>query len=408
MEFYCEFAIKTQQSLSCNNGIWIMKIKLSKTLLATLLASAINPAVAAEAGYGLLDIYQLAEKNDAQLAAAQASLKASHEIVPLSKARLMPMVSLSANANYSRASEPVDQNFNSNGWSLSAVQPILNMTSLYGLDQAKALSTQAEAIFANEQQQLIMRASESYFSVLRAEDALTTAIAQEKAVKQQLERARETYNVGMIAETDVLEAQAAYDGTRVARIMSENGVSVAYESLRTLTNQVINRIAHLNKAMPVTIPQPESSSDWVNTAINQSIALDISRSAVKVAEHTVRTSKAGHMPTLNAVAGYSASNTHQMGMPDTEGAQIGLQFSLPIFSGGMTSSQVRQASYQLDQAQQNYDQNLRTISSGVRNLEKMVRSDIERIDARCQGIRSSESALASTQSGYEVGSRNIF
>ena len=384
-----------------------MKINLSKALLATLLASTIQSGLAAEQNYGLLDIYQLAEKNDAQLAAAQASLNASQEIVPMSQARLLPMVSLSANTNYTRISKPIDQNFNSNGWSLSAVQPLVNISSLYGLEKAEAQSKQAEAVFANEQQLLIMRVSEGYFSVLRAEDRLTTALSQEKAVKKQLERARETYNVGMISETDVLEAQAVYDGTRVARIMSENGVAVAYEGLRTLTNQTINRIAQLNKAMPVTLPVPDNSSDWVDTAVDHSIALDIGRSAVKVAEHNVRTSKAGHMPTLNAVAGYSVSNTQQMGMYDTEGAQVGLQFSLPIFSGGMTSSQVRQASYQLDQAQQNYDKSLRDINSAVRNLHRMANSDVATIDARCQGIRSSESALTSTQSGYEVGSRNI-
>ncbi|OED42510.1 hypothetical protein ACH42_12165 [Endozoicomonas sp. (ex Bugula neritina AB1)] len=387
-----------------------MSLNGHKGFLLAALAGTVLNVQAAKSEYNLLAVYQLAQKNDAQLAAAQASMMATQEVVPQSKARLLPSINLSANANYNDGSKPDVGSYSTNGWGANLTQPLLNMNSWYGLNQAEAQSAQAEAVFANEQQQLILRVSEAYFNVLRAEDGLTTSKVQETAVKQQLDQARERYNVGLIAETDVLEAQAAYDNARVSRILGENQVSVAYEGLRTITDHSVTDIAKLEKTMPVNAPMPANSDEWVTRAVENNLALQAARKGLDASEQAVRASKANHLPTINAVAGYNVSSTGldaKFGGADTEGAQIGLQFSLPIFSGGATSSQVRQSAYQLVQAQQTYDNNLRVTNSNTRNLFRTVNSDVGRVDARCQGITSSESALKATQSGYEVGTRNI-
>ncbi len=385
-----------------------MSLNRRKGFLLAALTGAVLNVQAAETEYNLLEVYQLAQQNDAQLAAAKASMKASQEILPQSKARLLPSVNLTANATYNNPSKPNGaDSYKTNGWGATLTQPLLNMNSWYGTDQAEAQFAQAQAVYDNEQQQLILRVSEAYFNVLRAEDSLTTALAQEKAVKQQLDQARERYNVGLIAETDVLEAQAAYDNARVTRILGQNSVSVAYEGLRTIVDHDVTDIAKLEKTMPVNAPVPANSDDWVSRAVERNLSLEAARKGLDASEQAVRASKAQHLPTLTATAGYSANNTDQAFREDTAGAQIGLQFNLPIFSGGTTSSQVRQASYQLEQAQQTYDQNLRMINSNTRNLYRTVNSDVERVSARCQGITSSESALKATQSGYDVGTRNI-
>ena len=391
-----------------------MSLRRGKVFLLTALAGAVftvqtvfaNTQVEAKK-YDLLAVYQLAQKNDAQLAAAYATMKATQEALPQSRAKLLPTLGLSAKTTLNKNRTPNTENFNTNGWNLSLTQPLFNMSSWYTLGQAEAKYAQAEAIYANQQQSLILRVAEAYFNSLRAEDALNTAIAQETAVKQQLDQARERHNVGLIAITDVLEAQAVYDNARVTRILAENTVSVSYEGLRTITNHDVTNVAMLEKNMPVNGPIPNSSDEWVNRAINNNLSLQAARKGLDASESSVRASKAAHLPTINAVAHYAENNTRQDGMPDSSGGAIGLELTFPIFSGGATSSKARQAAYKLDEAQQTYDKNLRTINSSTRNLFRTVNSDVERVDARCQGIKSSESALKATQSGYEVGTRNI-
>lgn len=401
-----------------------MSRTIRKGFLLAALAGAVLNVQAAETEYNLLEVYQLAQKNDSQLAAAHFAMKASQEAVPQSRANLLPTIGLSANTQYTKSNTKtdgpdIDDNYNSHGWGATLNQELFNMSKWYDYNRAKAQSTQAESIFANEQQQLILRVSQAYFDVLRAEDTLTTAQAQEKAVRQQLDQARERFNVGLIAETDVLEAQAAYDSARVGRIQAGNQVSVNYENLRTIVNHDISKVARLEKSMPVTAPMPANSEEWVNTALQNNLGLQAARDGLKASEEAVRASKSGHAPTVSAFASYNSTSSNAQNArnynSDTnltttgEGNQsvIGVKFDLPIFTGGATSSATRQASYQLNQAQQTYDGQLRSTSSGARNLFRTVNSDIERVQARCQGITSSESALKATQSGYEVGTRNI-
>ncbi|WP_163370039.1 TolC family outer membrane protein [Endozoicomonas acroporae] len=391
-------------------------------LLAALAGAVLN-VQAAPTQYNLLDVYNMALKNDAQLAAAEASMKAVQETVNQGRSALLPTLGLSAKTQYNKTSSELtngsdtDENYNSHGWGATLTQPLFNMNSWFNYEQAKSVGDQATAVFANARQQLILRVAESYFNVLRSEDSLMTAKAQERALKQQLDQARERYNVGLIAETDVLVARAAYDNARVARIQAENLVSVSYEGLRTIVNQDVTDIAQLEKAMPVVAPMPNNPEEWVSMALANNLGLKAAREGLTASESKVKASKSGHAPTVNAFASYnySSSNSSQARSTIPEGTLsgdrtdtvVGVQFDLPIFAGGAISSASRQAGYQLEEAQKNYDQQLRGTNANTRNLLRTATSDVDRVHASCQVIISSESALKATQSGYEVGTRNI-
>ena len=388
--------------------------------LLAALAGAILNVQAAETEYNLLDVYNLAQRNDAQLAAAHADMQALQEKKTQSRATLLPSLTLNANTQYNKNNTELngvsddEKSGNSHGWGATLNQPMFRMASWYGYDQAKTIGTQAELSYSAEEQNLILRVSEAYFNVLRAEDSLTSAKAEETAVKQQLDQARERYNVGLIAETDVLEAQAGYDAARVARILGENQLSVSYEALRTITNEDITSIGKLQKSMPVNQPTPAVADEWVQNAVQGNLTLNVLREGLEASQTNIKVQRAGHAPTVDAFARYSYSSNDLQRSKDFGGSTgkgdstvVGIQFNMDLFGGGGTSSRVREATYQMESAQKNFDRNLRETSSNTRNLFRTVNSDVDRVDARCQGIVSSESALNATQSGYEVGTRNI-
>ena len=385
--------------------------------LLTVLAGAVFSAQAVETEYNLLEVYQLAQKNDAQLSAARADMKAVQEGTNQSRAGLLPTLSLTGSTQRMDTTternglSDIENDGTVSSWGATLTQPVFRLDRWFTYDKSKSQSSQAEANFGYEQQNLILRVSEAYFNVLRAEDSLITAKAEEAAVKQQLDQARERYNVGLIAETDVLEAQAGYDNARVNRIVGEKELSVAYEALRTITDEPIYSIGKLQKEMPVNAPAPANSDEWVNRAINNNLQLKAAREGVVAAETNIKINKSGHAPTVDAFAKYDWSsnelNANGTMTGDGDTTAIGLQFSMELFGGGATSSRVKQATYQFESAQQNYDKQLREINSGTRNLHRTVNTDVDRVQARCQGIVSSESALQATQSGYEVGTRNI-
>ncbi|CAM3785409.1 TolC family outer membrane protein [Parendozoicomonas haliclonae] len=400
---------------------------LPKRLLVGISAAMMAPAITLFSGalhaasgepVDLMQVYELAVKNDAQLAAARASFKAAEEAVPQSRAALLPQIGLSAqtadNKGVNLNSTPLPagdrtNNYNTHGWSASLTQPLFNLQSWFAFEQAGYLTEQAGLSLAIEQQSLVLRVAQAYFNVLLAEETLATTIAEEKALQRQLEQTQQRFEVGLIAETDVLEARAAYDQSRVTRIQANNQVSVAYENLWTLTNTSITKLESLDKTMPVSKPTPAIAQEWVKTSVAQNLSLEASRKGIDAASSQLKVSKSGHAPTLNAVATYGHNVNYAQ--PDTNDKNnstvYSLQLSVPIFSGGATQSKVRQAGYQLEETQLNYDQSLRTVTANTRNLFNTVNADAENIDAQCRAIESANSALKATESGYEVGTRNI-
>ena len=99
------------------------------------------------------------------------------------------------------------------------------------------MSQQAELQFSIDQQSLILRSANTYFNVLRSKDNLTSALSEEKAIKQQLEQTQQRYDVGLIAITDVHEARAAFDLAVANRLTEKVSLGIAYEDLAALTGQ---------------------------------------------------------------------------------------------------------------------------------------------------------------------------
>lgn len=407
---------------------------LPKRLLASISAIIVAPTMVYSAGLhasgplNLMQVYELALKNDAQLAAAQATFKAAEELVPQSRAALLPTLGVSAQTADNRnvidesvalMDGPRTKNFNSHSWSARLSQPLFNLESWFSFKQAGMKTEQAAVTFAIAQQNLILQVAQAYFNILFAQESLATTIAEERALQRQLEQTEQRFEVGLIAQTDVLEARAAYDTSRVSRIDAENEVTLAFENIRVLTNQVVPAVEGLDRNMPSNPPVPAVAEQWVSTAVAQNLSLDAARKGIDIAEQSLKISRTGYAPTLSAVAEYTQADSGQdrqltnfanqtfMGGENSTNTVFSLQLSIPIFSGLSTVSKVREAGYNLEASQQTFDANLRQISATTRNLFNTINADVSRIKARCRAIESAKSALDATESGYEVGTRNI-
>lgn len=362
----------------------------------------------------LLQIFAEAQQEDAQIRAAHALLQAELEAVPQSRALLLPNISFSANTatldrEFSGGASSTEERFNSNGYSARLTQPLFRADRWYQLLSAKSSSKQALAEYRNAEQDLIIRVSEAYFNILRAEDNLSSAIATETAFKRQLEQTQERFDVGLIAVTDVHEAQAVYDLSRVTRITQEEERDNSFTALETLTNNRYGKINELDKSMPITSPNPVTLREWIDTALENNIALTASRHQVAAAKHEVKRQKSGHLPTLDAVASYSHSEEGGISFLGNESdiENYALELNIPIFEGGGTQSRVREAHHRLNQAKLNYENQYRTVKQDIERQHRTMSSDVLRVKARKLALKSSQSALEATEGGYEVGTRNI-
>ncbi|GAB6388406.1 TolC family outer membrane protein [Stutzerimonas marianensis] len=403
-----------------------LTLALAVTAASSGLALAQNaPPVSARTD--LLSVYRQAVENNADLAAARAQFMAAQEIVPQARAGLLP--NLSAGAETSSTRTDVDTSAGSRSLERSGTlyqatlsQPIFRADRWFQLQAAEAVNEQAAIEYSIAEQDLIRLTAQAYFAVLRAQDTLAAAKAEESAFQRQLDQADERFEVGLSDRTDVLEAQAGFDTARANRLLAQRQVDDAFQALSTLTNRQYLALEGIEHSLPVLPPVPNDASAWVDTAARQNLDLQAVNQAVIAAEETLRQRRAGHAPTLDAVAQYSRGDNDTLGFTNTgseavtgiprytgdvEQRSIGLRLNIPLYSGGLTTSQSREAYHQLTQTEQQRESLRRQVVESTRNLHRAVNTDVEQVQARRQSIISNQSALEATDIGYQVGTRNI-
>ncbi|MBE0488843.1 MAG: TolC family outer membrane protein [Halomonas sp.] len=360
--------------------------------------------------------------NDATLAAARSGFSAVEAGRDVQRGTLLPQVSLGGNLTHSRTYESQsgaalppgqlprdeDDDVNSLGVNLDASQALYDPARRAQLAQAERRVDRESLSLAVAEQQLLLEVAEAYFEILRAHDILSARRSQEIAIERQLEQARERFEVGLIAITEVHEAQASFDLARAQRIAAESAMQVSFEALERLTGQRYQSIDVLAEEIPIVPPEPVDRADWVALAMDNSPMVQMAEAGIEVARSELEVSRAGLLPRVEAFASYDASGDDRSGISGyNSGSQLGLRASMPLYTGGSTQAQIRQSGFALEVSQYDFEAQRRDTVQQVRSLFTRVSNDVETVEARAQAIVSNQSALEATRSGYEVGTRNI-
>jgi outer membrane protein len=389
---------------------------VSRLAAALLSAALLSPAWADTAD--LTDILNAAGNADPEWAAAQRILQADSQLANQGRAALMPNVvaSYSLARNY-RDINPsgLDSRATSQIAAVSLVQPLFRPDAWYSRGQGKALSNAGEARFEEARQNFLLRVTERYLDVLRRWEDLQTARAEEKALGRQLEQTQERFDVGLVPVTDVEEAKAAYDLSRVGLIVAEADFEISRDQLEALTGRAWEKLAGLREELPMTGPEPAQPSHWMERARANNPQLMASRYEADAAKAVARQRTSAQLPSINLVGRYEQVDYSNFSVggnpfdPDTgyDGKSIGIEASMPLFAGGGLNSQRKEASYRYQAAEEIYRLVWRDVGQGAQSLARQVTASAQNVMARKQALRSAESALRATESGYEVGTRNV-
>ena len=401
-----------------------------RPLAFALLFGLAGPALSAD----LIQAYELARASDPQLAAAEANSLATGEGVTQARAALLPQIGASASLTDSDGtSSRIGERPNPDGsvsfgptsgfsdtrsrqYSIRLDQSIYDHADYTRLRASRARSERARADYEAALQGLALRVSENYFNVLTAIDGLVFARAERRAVKRQLDQAEQRFEVGLTAITDVHEARARYDSARAAAIAAENQLDDSRELLAEITGQYMQGLKGLGDAFSPAMPEPVDAGEWVAQALANSPSLLSREMALLAANQDIGTARSGHLPTLSGYVSrgdsttWGSSGSNDVSFPANSaslGTTIGVTLTVPIFAGGATQSQVRQAIYTRDAAEDQFEQERRAVTRTTRNAFRALQAGMSEIGAREQALVSARSALEATEAGFEVGTRTI-
>lgn len=389
--------------------------KTSKKTLAAAVAATLLLATGSALAQknDLLAIYRDALANDPVYASARFADQAAREREPQARSALLPNVGASVGYNqiWQDSSTPnVSNSFNSWGPSLQLTMPIYRPQNWDALSQAKLAVQSSGAQLAQARQDLILRVTQAYFDVLAAQDALTAIEASKKATAEQLAQARREFEVGTKTIVDTHEAQALFDQIVAQEEVARGNLIVRRNALRVIIGRDTgDSLLPLRDAPQLTPPQPADVEAWARRAEEASYGVAVARAAAEIAQLETTRSRHGHYPTLDLAASVSQSRTSGSLTSDASNSfrdsRIGVQLNVPIYSGGLIQSRVREALANEERARFDLESARRNAAQGARQAFTGVDFGLAQVRALESAEVSAKSQLDSTRLGYQVGVR---
>ena len=384
----------------------------------------------------LMRLYQEAAFNDPVLNSARFNYAANKEIYWQGLSTLLPQVSANpAATRFFQHGEGNSRVFDQRSYTVSLTQPVFNAAALEVFKQGDLVTKVGDLQFLQAQQDLVIRVSQAYFDVLTAQDNVELFQNKKVLIKQQLQAAQSKFEVGTATIVDVNDAQARFDLANAQETAAQAELIVRRGVLEQIVGHPVPPVKPLAKdakiegvvadprakvkdakGIPIAesvnpkLPPGQELNDWIKQAEAANYGVLASQLNVDIAQSSYRGSLAANYPTINFVGttGFNAANGSPTNFnPSTTqnifNNTIALQMSVPIFSGGFNNSVIRQRAALVDKAKSDYDNLRRTAAQATRQAFTGFYGGLATVRAFEAAEKSSASALASSQLGFDVG-----
>ena len=370
----------------------------------------------------LLSIYQEALEKDPDFNAKKADLKISKEYLNQARSGLLPQLRFSASTNWNEYyQERVLQNdYNTFNYNLNLSQPIFRLDSWFVTRQAKQNYEAAEARFAYQQQDLMIKVTQAYFKVLSAKSTLKSAEATEKALNNQYQTVTQRFNSGAASRIELAESKSAFNRAQSDRVLAEGNVDISFEELNSIVGRQVKMVTPLNQENEFIAPSEEINSEVMKGREANYLIIE-ARNRLEAAESNTRSKTANYLPKIDLNANASRRTSKQytfdgvesdIDLPfsiptETENRAFSIQFSMPLFTSGLNNSQRRQALLQEVKTEEQMVLIERSVIQQIRSLYTALKTAELNIVSLRTAVDSSQDALEATRLGYELSSRNL-
>lgn len=391
-----------------------MKRHFRKTCLA--LAAALLATGASS--MSLLEVYEQALEQDANIRASRATLDAGRERLPQARSQLLPSLQASMGRNYSDldttapnilgAESTTNSTYYSFGKTLSLRQPLFNLSRYFQLEQAKDQVADAEAMHQRDLQELAVRAGGAYMEALLAEEQLHLVLAQKLQYSTLVDAATKALAAGTGTRTDIDDAQARLDMSLASELEVRQNMDYTRRQLEILVNQPVGVLNPLNLKNLASLPSDlPSLASWIELAQASSPEIRALTARAAAADKEISKAKAGHAPQLEGVLQWSDSGNENVTRLNSRfvSKSMGVQLVVPIFQGGYVSSQVRQAMADKTRLEEALEATRRDLNLRIHKEHRGVTEGALKIRALEQAVHSAEQLVMSTTKSLQAGVR---
>ena len=370
----------------------------------------------------LLTIYKEALEKDPEFNSKKADLAISREFLNQSRSGLLPQVRVTGGTNWNEyyQDRELQNDYNTFSYGLNVSQPLFRLDRWFSNKQAKENVEAAEAQFAYQQQNLIIRVTGAYFKVLSAKANLEAKIATEKALNNQYDAVSERFNTGSVSRIDLADAKAALNRAESDRVQAEGNVDISFEELNSIVGRQVKLITPLNTTLDFKAPRTDIDNE-VSKGLSSNYLIIEAKNRLEAADANTKSKTSNYLPKIDLSANANRRTSKQytfdgldstLDLPftiptETENRIYSIQFSMPLFTSGLNNSQRRQALLQEVKTEEQLILIERSVVQQVRSLHTALRTSELNISSLKSAVESSKDALEATKVGYELNSRNL-
>jgi protease secretion system outer membrane protein len=386
----------------------------------SVLGLALLAVCSAAPAMNLLQAYQAALEQDANVRAGRAALASGMERLPQARAQLLPVVSANVGRSQNQLtttsvnllgnnSSSQDSYYSFNN-SLSLRQPLFNLPRYFQVKQAEHLVQESVANYDREVQNLVVRVGGAYMEALLASESLKLVQAQKRQYTAMVDAARKALVAGTGTRTDIDDAQSRLDMAQANELEARQNEDYTRKQLELMVNQPLKGLSGLGAQGVAAVSQLVNAlPQWVDLAHNNSPEIRALSARLEAAEKDIARAQSAHAPTLDAVAQWSDSGNENVTRLNSrfENKAIGFQLSVPLYQGGAVNSQVRQAVAEKTRVEESLESLRRDLNLRVHKEYRGVTEGWMRIQALEQALRSATQLLDSTQKSQRAGVRTM-
>ena len=366
----------------------------------------------------LLQAYDAALQNDPLYRSATHEYEAGIENRILGRSNLLPSVS----GSYSNSRVKADVTATgANGVTgptnhleyssiVAAVQlrqPIINLDGIARYKQGVAQSNYSTAQFSFRKQDLIIRLVSAYTDALFAGTQLRLAEVQRDAYAEQQSVNQRLFEKGEGTKTDMLETQARLDLAEAQVLESKDNVQTSLATLSGLVGQEVTALDDVSDNFRISPDAVLSLDEWREIALKQNPELAALTFSIEAARQEVNKNRAGHAPRLDFTASYSKNNSDTLNTYNQDSTQkaVGIQLTIPLYSGGAVSAATRQAVANQEKAKSDLQASTDKVLVEVRKQHALVISSVSRLRALDKAVASGTLLIKATEQSIKGGVR---
>lgn len=361
----------------------------------------------------LQNLAELAVCRNATLARSYISTKIQSALYGQSLSSYLPSVDFGAGASYSESKGGDGQDWEDS----SPLSANLSLNWLLydfgGRSSTKDLAyqnLQAAGFSHNQQlQDTLFNVASAYYTLLSAKAALAEAKANEDMYLKSYELASKKYELGLVSLSDKLQAETSYAQSRLSTVQDENSINIAKGNLAELLN--LPAYTEFSLA-PVSLDARDAMfegnvKELIEKALAQRNDLKVKQAEVYAAEATLNQAKSTNYPSISLNSSASAGDDLSSGGGQSYNGQIGLQLTVPIFTGFNNTYTILSKRYALKDAQEALSETTINIRKDVWNKYHDYETAIKNNEITGTLLKSSEENYKVALGAYKAGKNDI-